>query len=237
MKIVHQPTPRHRLPPEPAPASVSFADMIASPLAEGGRVEDLGRAAGFSTLGMFGRFGAVAAPASNGELAPAVARPPAHPAVTPASFDGATEAPAPHAAIREKLDRSARASGDAAARLPARVVNAATDALPPEPCAAGEAGGEAVEPMVAEADGPVSTDARARPDKGPGGPAVRFVAATDTSGTVVVAAPQLSDEDAQRFRSRADALLREHGLALDRLTINGEDRPAVDPLGRGSQWR
>jgi hypothetical protein len=48
----------------------------------------------------------------------------------------------------------------------------------------------------------------------------------------------LSAEEVAQFRARARSLLGEHGLRLDKLDINGEDRFGSDLPTRGvTQWR
>lgn len=89
---------------------------------------------------------------------------------------------------------------------------------------------------------PVSTsswppDSRRNPQR----PELQMRVALFNNGSgvaVTVTAPHLSACDIQRFRERAETVLRNHGILLDKVAVNGEDRLRVD-TSRGSleQWR
>lgn len=61
---------------------------------------------------------------------------------------------------------------------------------------------------------------------------------TAQSASLALRSAGLSAEDAAQFRARARILLGEHGLRLDTLEINGEDRSASDrPAWEITPWR
>jgi hypothetical protein len=222
------------------PASTAFAGMIGNPLADGGRTVNQDSAMGFAALGMFGRYGAVAEPSHalpTSDDQPAFAS-----SVGPECIpvDGAVDAPIRQVArTAGSAESPPSATGAAVSRQHAQLLLAAPDTLAFDPMVAGgESVLDAADPDGVHGAGPGGPDLRGLVQRRSQGPTVRLSSPTDPVTALVVAAADLTEDDAERFHSRADALLREHGLALDKMTVNGEDRPSIDPWGRGSeQWR
>ena len=81
--------------------------------------------------------------------------------------------------------------------------------------------------------------------RGPPAPAPRQMMRVDLgkagepdAAALVVRAAGLDPREIAEFRVRAQILLRERGLALDKVRINGEDHPAVEaPRGGSQAWR
>lgn len=226
----------HDVKPHP-PVHAFFPDLIAAP--DRARAETAGRAAGFQALGMFGVCNATAYQLIH-QPRPANPATPAHAASRP---DQALQGHStPQAVTHGGAPTPAATSSPATARAP-RPSGAAT---PHDRSVAAGA-------LFAEVPGDPSDGPTVDLDREPATPrqrwrgqgaasalqtGVRVVASANGTTTVVAVQPGMSAEEAERFRARAAGMMREFGLVLDKVAVNGDDRPQVDPWGRGSQsWR
>lgn len=218
-------------PPPPAtqPVGPAFNDLltVSEPLDDGAH------AAGFQALGMFGRHGATAA-TSEEPPSPSLTVPAAPPATSHAQPKVVSAAPPPSSTFHSAPSR----------HTPGAVSH------------------QTAVSRFARQDhtGPVSGDAMSAPENtaqgdepGVGGASRRRTPAHSPHQTwrvnlgkagepdaaaLIVRAAGLDPQEIAEFRARAQILLRERGLALDKVRINGEDHPAVEAPGGGPQaWR
>ncbi|HYC68867.1 hypothetical protein [Brevundimonas sp.] len=190
-------------------------------------------AVSFQARGMFGRHGATATDRAGGQNL-ILTIPPLPQAETPR--------PPPESAPNEPTPSSA--SRFQSLRLPEPPPRPEATALAekrgrPDAGMAGMVSKAGERSRAARPEG--SSAARPRPM--PPSPHVTrrvSLAPTDEpdAAALIVRALDLDPQEIAEFRIRAQALLRDRGLALDKVRINGEDHPVVDASGGRSQaWR
>jgi hypothetical protein len=217
--------------PTPAqPRSASFAGLLDA----GGRASDA--ATGFQALGMFGRSAAVQASSTPASKAAEVRSPSSTPKA------GATAGPSEGqaAARSDRGGAMTAAVREGAAARPATTVRARAVAEGPLPGRSPEAPGEGLPPEVEAFEGPLRAGGRRRaPSPPPRSADVRLAPTTDDDAAgVAVHAAGLSETEIAQFRVKARTVLREHGLSLDKVSVNGEDRTEIDPVRRRPDpWR
>lgn len=218
--------------PLPAPALGTAAGAEFGLLIEAGRtVDDASRAAGFQDRGMFGRHGAtppagsvrpelmVTAPAeSSGQTL-------VHAVQVDAAVPGHATAPASPGVQTEPAPRA--------------------PTLPPNPTRHGLVPAGGAEETLAKTEAIGGEElraggARSRRSRAATPPPSRqlHLSRADDLGVahLVVRATGLDPGEIAEFRARAEILLRERGLTLDKVRINGEDHPAVVLSGGSSRW-
>ena len=214
------------------PPAVAFGDLVGDPGAGVVLAVATDRALGFQALGMFGLCGAVGGgetDAISGLIAPVPRAPPlAHtgPQISGRRLEvqgrgsGATEI-----LLTDRGDAPAVASRAALFSERLAIVSE-TPFDPVRPDAPDLLESKA----SSRPEGPSRSPGRAVPAASV---QVRVMSGEAGSAAVIVTAPSLSFDEVERFRERAEALLREHGLALDKVAVNGEGDRGVNPLGRG----
>lgn len=235
MKVERQPpTPPALLGAVAAPSTESFGEVLAAQAQASGAAPAV---AEFGALGMFGRRSTVSSEAA-ASLA-SQAQPPARPSAR--TDDAAAALPVDTPEIPEARVQMTGRTGRGFARtaLPVRTPASTAQAAPGE---AGDAwmSGAPLDGADA-ADGELSAHAprahtqRARPTA-TANDHVRLLADAGVA-RVAVSTAGLSPDEADRFHERAEGLLREHGLSLRSLTVNG--RALADhPSGRTRRpWR
>lgn len=219
------------------PPAVAFGDLVGDPGAGMVLAVATGKALGFQALGMFGLCGAV----GGGETV-----------VVPEPM-----APAPRAALpvqavaqmsTQRLDVPDRGSGAAAILLAdsGRAPAVASRTAPSSKHLA-IVSETAFDPAHLDASDRLETGIKSRPaapprpsrrTPQPASIQVRLTLGEAGSAAVIVTAPPLPFDEGERFRERAEVLLRQHGLALDKVAVNGEGQKRVNPLERGHKpWR
>lgn len=221
-------------PLAPSAITTRFADLIAAP-ADGASSADA-FAETFSARGMFGRYGVVETPSMSAPCATWSAppdpterassalpvatvvssEPPVvheHASATPTTTPRMQVAPALHA-----YPAALETHTSVQALLTTSPGAAYEETLPPESMRRPNKPPAAEQPSTASLLlGPVHANG---------------------SADVVVRAVAMDANEAARFRSRAEALLREHGITLDKVRLNGEGYSAPYALGKGTQsWR
>lgn len=232
-------------PTAPPAVTIRFADLIAAPIHEAAPPEAFART--FSARGMFGRYGAVEAPSIHAPYPVGSALPaPAEPGLT-APSEAPSLAPVPAGV-------PVLSSEPFAGHVPARPTGTPSPARAPAATASDlpTAGPDAPPSLDAPAPpGPEAEGADMRPSETvirsreplraqPPSTATLLLGPIDATGSanLAIRAVGMDPNEAARFRSRAQALLREHGITLDKVRLNGEGYFAPCALGRGTQsWR
>lgn len=216
------------------PPTSSFVDMVSDPPARGGGDGPPQSALGFQALGMFGRQEAIGSAGRRTSPSPRQPAPEAGPSLRHAKIDrpdqGATNIAEHTVAVRPQ--------GLAGKPVQAPSMQVAGRAVWTGTAAADEAPAMVAPPAPDAADETRTTphDALPRLRRGPDRPVADIRLALFNTGSgvaVTVTAPRLSACDVQRFRERAEAVLRERGIVLDKVAANGEGRVKFD-ASRGS---
>lgn len=231
MKIGPAPQTPLRLFADSRSPTSSFVDMVSDPRVNGGNDGPLQSAFGFQALGMFGRQEAVG---GSERRAPSPPRPhapdtalPRQPSTTDRPDPGAVSVAERTVAMTQGPSGKSIHARSIHATGPARTGTVATDGISAMEAPASNVEDETPTPRLAMPPG-----LRRKPDR----PVAHMRLAlfnTESGVAVTVTAPRLSACDSQRFRERAEAVLRERSIVLDKVAVNGEGRVRFD-ASRGS---